>query len=420
MIKRLVLLFLISLCFSVYAQNTEKIFIYMDKKQTNHLRAYGVVYYALSRGVKGRWLLNYRSGSFILPSLSFIKKRLALMNVSYSLIDSEDISSINNIIEKNNMFSVELNKAPKIAVYSPPNKGPWDDAVTMVLTYSKIPYTVIYDKQILTGELSDYDWLHLHHEDFTGQFGKFYSAYKHAAWYIKRVLAFRKAAKQAGFNTVAGHKRAVAQTIQNYVKKGGFLFAMCSATDTIDIALASHGLDIIAPEIDGTPVTQGFQKKLDYSATFAFKDFKIIVHPNIYEFSDIDVDIRKEGIAFVPDTFTLFDFSAKIDVIPTILNQNHVNTVKGFLGQTTAFYRDKIKDTITILGKTKNTTRVKYIHGPFGKGQFTFYAGHDPECYRHLVGMEPTNLDLYPNSPGYRLILNNILFPSARKKKLRT
>jgi hypothetical protein len=342
------------------------------------------------------------------------------MNVSYSEIGPEEESRINNVIEKNNMYSVELNKAPKIAVYSPPNKGPWDDAVTLVLTYAKIPYTVLWDKEVLQGELDQYDWLHLHHEDFTGQHGKFYSAYRHASWYIKRVTRFRKVAKQAGFKSVAEHKRAVAQKIQMYVKKGGFLFAMCSATDTIDIALSSDGLDIIAPEIDGTPVTPAVQKKLDYNATFAFKNFKLVIDPNIYEFSDIDIDIRKEGLAFMPDTFTLFNFSAKIDIIPTILNQNHVNTIKGFLGQTTAFYKDKIKDKITILASTKNTNRVKYIHGAFGKGQFTFYGGHDPECYRHLVGMEPTNLEMHPNSPGYRLILNNILFPSAKKKKLRT
>jgi len=392
----------------------------MDNQQTNHLRAYGVVYYTLSSGVTAKWLLNYRGGSFLLPSMDFIKTRLSLNNVSYLEIDSEEEFRINGIISRENMTAVDLNKAPRVAVYTPPNQNPWDDAVTLALEYAKIPFTKIWDKEVLRGDLKNFDWLHLHHEDFTGQHGKFYTPYRFAPWYIQRVALFDKLAREAGFSTVADHKRAVSQRIQLYTKNGGFLFAMCAACDTIDIALASHGLNIVPPEIGGVPVTPDAQSKLDFNATFVFQNFKLVLDPNIYEFSDIDIDVMKEGLLFNPDYFELFNFSAKIDVIPTILNQNHTTTIKGFLGQTTAFYKDKIKDKITILGITPNTNRVKYLHGAYGKGQFTFYGGHDPECYRHLVGSQPTNLDMYPNSPGYRLILNNILFPSARKKKQKT
>lgn len=420
MLKRVAVLLFLLLTTAIFTAGGTHILVYMDNTQTNHLRAYGAVYYALSRGMKGKWLLNYRGGSFLLPSVGLVKNKLTLLNVSFSEIDEEDLARINKKIETGNMHSVDIEKAPKIAVYSPPQRGPWDDAVTLVLTYAQIPYTLLWDKEVLRGDLTQYDWLHLHHEDFTGQYGKFYAAFRHVPWYIQQVNAFTKSANEAGFRSVSEHKRAVAQKIQSFVKDGGFLFAMCSATDTIDIALASHGLDIVPAEIDGTPISPNAQERLDFNATFAFTNFKLIFDPNIYEFSDIDVDIHNEGIAFMPDSFSLFEFSAKIDTIPTILNQNHVNTVKGFLGQTTAFNKDKIKDKVTILGMTPGTKRVKYLNGFYGKGQFTFYGGHDPECYRHLVGAEPTNLAMFPNSPGYRLILNNILFPSARKKRLKT
>ncbi len=399
---------------------SNKIYIPMDDTQSDHLRAYGVVYWALERGFQGEWLLNYHGGSFLLDTSKDITDYADLMGVSYSLIDDNTIISIYRTIEENNMNRIPLNKAPKIAVYAPSYAEPWDDAVRLVLEYAKIPYTRLWDKEVLLGELSKYDWLHLHHEDFTGQYGKFYASFRNTEWYKKQVAQAIKLARTLGFKTVQEEKCAIAKMIQQYVAAGGFLFAMCAATDTIDIALAADGIDIIPKEIDGTPITPNAQEKLDFTKTFAFTDFKLIFNPYVYEFSDIDVDVIKEGMYYKQGTFTLFDFSAKEDPIPTMLVQNHKNVIKDFLGQTTAFHRWVIKDSITIMGETPDTDRVKYIHGNFGKGTFTFYGGHDPEDYKHLVGDPPTDLSLHKNSPGYRLILNNVLFPAAKKRHRKT
>jgi len=392
----------------------------MDTTQKNHLRTYGLTFKALEYGLKVRWLLNYRGGSFLIPDIPTIRRTALIYGVSTIQISSAGYNQIKQKILAGNMNDLLLEKAPKLAVYAPKANEPWDDAVTLVLKYAKIKYTQIYDPEILAGRLKDFDWLHIHHEDFTGQYGKFYAFFGRKLWYLKKVRRFKKAAKKAGFSSVAAHKLAVVKTLKKYVMDGGFLFAMCSATETMDIALAAEGLDIVHPKIDGTPLTPGCEKKLNFRRTFAFQKFKINTSPYIYSHSNIDIDTRKTGLAFKPDSFDLFQFSAKIDPVPTMLVQNHVNTIKGYLGQTTAYRKPTIKANMTILGYTPGTERVKYIHGTVGKGAFSFLAGHDPEDYRHLVGDPPTNLDLYPQSPGYRLILNNVLFPVAEKKERKT
>ena len=399
---------------------SQSLLIPMDDTQSDHLRAYGITYWVLQQGLKAEWLLNYRGGSFIIPDAPAIREYATLLGVDYIHLSSSEQTSIYNIIENNNMNRVYLDKPPKIAVYVPPTNDPWDDAVTMVLNYAKIPYDKLWDKEVLKGELAKYDWLHLHHEDFTGQYGKFYAAYRNADWYKMRVAKFRQMAFDLGFDSVHAEKGAVAKMIQAYVSQGGFLFAMCAAVDTIDIALAAEGLDIVPPEIDGTPITPNAQDKLDFTKTFAFQNFKLIFDPYKYEFSNIDIDPVAEGIANKNVPFQLFQFSAKEDPIPTMLNQDHTYIIPDFLGQTTAFHKYLIKPNITILGETPGTTRVKYIHGDFGKGTFTFLGGHDPADYKHYVGDPPTDLSLHKNSPGYRLILNNILFPAARKQKRKT
>ncbi len=397
-----------------------KILIYMDINQTDHLRAYGLTYWCLERGMKAEWLLNYHNGSFVVPDIPAVRERAAVLGVSYTAVDESAMQSIYGEIAQQNMERIYLDTAPKIAVYVPPTHDPWDDAVTMVLEYAQISYDKLYDEEILLGKLTDYDWLHLHHEDFTGQYGKFYASFHNADWYQKRVTKFQQDALKLGYKTVREEKLAVAQAITAYVNDGGFLFAMCSACDSFDIALAAAGLDIIPAAIDGTPITPDAQQKINYSKCLAFENFNLIFDPMIYEFSDIDIDVRKEGLYYNPDTFTLFEFSAKYDPIPAMLTQNHEYTIKGFLGQTTAFQKHTIKENVTILGETSGSDRVKYIHGDLGKGTWTFYAGHDPEDYMHLVGDPPTDLSLHKNSPGYRLILNNILFPAARKKEQKT
>lgn len=406
-----------SLSINLYA---DKILVYMNDTQTDHLKAYGLIYWAISQGYKSEWLLNYEYGSFLLDYSEEIKDKANLMGVSFHVIDDIILTSILQVIEENNMNRIFLNKAPKIAIYAPPFVDPWDDAVRLALEYAQIPYTRLWDKEVLLGDLEKYDWLHLHHEDFTGQYGKFYASFRNAEWYKKKVAKFRRLARELGFKSVSESKRAVAKMIQDYVAKGGFLFAMCSATDTIDIALASDGLDIVPKEIDGTGITPDTQGKLDYNKTFAFADFKLVFDPYKYEFSDIDLDIMKERLYYQPDTFSLFDFSAKIDPVPCMLVQSHKNAIKGFLGQTTGYYKKVIKESITILAETPGTDRVKYIHGEFNKGTFTFLGGHDPEDYRHLVGDPATDLSLHKNSAGFRLILNNVLYPAAKKKPQKT
>ncbi|MDI6794501.1 MAG: asparagine synthetase B [bacterium] len=398
-----------------------KILIPMDEVQTDHLRAYGLAYWCLDKaGLNVEWLLNFRGGSFMVDETPRIIERAIVLGVSYQTIDFSAANRIYSRIEEENMEVILLEKAPKIAVYTPPGKEPWDDAVTLALNYAEIPYDTLWDKEVLRGELVKYDWLHLHHEDFTGQYGKFYAAYRHAAWYQQGMLESEHSAREAGYNSVPEYKAAVARAIRDYVYDGGFLFAMCSATDTIDIALAAEGIDIVPPEFDHDPVDLGAQQKLDFSKTFAFTDFTLEMNPMVYEHSDIDISDYDKAMGAVYDAFTLFEFSAKYDPIPTMLTQNHTFLVKGFMGQTTFFNRPTIKPEVTILGDIQKTAKVKYIHGSKGKGTFTFLAGHDPEDYKHAVGDPPTRLDLHKNSPGYRLILNNILFPAAKPKKQKT
>lgn len=389
--------------------------------QTDHLKAYGVSYWVLQKGIKVKWLLNYRGGSFLMPNDADIKKELTIRGVSFEEASQAEVQSILDLVASpsQNMQEVLLEKAPKIAVYTPTGKLPWDDAVTMVLTYAEIPYEKVYDKEVLNDELLLYDWLHLHHEDFTGQYGKFYRSFKTAPWYIKEKQDAEALAASLGYDKVSEAKRDVALKIRDYVIGGGFMFAMCSATDSFDIALAAEGVDICEPMFDGDGSDPGYQSLIDYSKTFAFTDFTLERSPNVYEFSSIDMTAKRK-VDRELDYFSLMDFSAKWDPIPTMLCQNHTSLVKGFMGQTTSYEREEVKKNVLVLGENKSNKEAKYIHGIRGKGFFTFYGGHDPEDYQHRVGDPPTELSLHPNSPGYRLILNNILFPAARKKKQKT
>ncbi|MGY0408262.1 MAG: asparagine synthetase B [Polaribacter sp.] len=389
--------------------------------QKNHLKAYGIVYFALEAGLKAKWLLNYDGGAFLIENNKIIENECKIRGVSYQIISDAKSQLILQKIASpsSNQDAVILEKAPKIAVYSPKNKMPWDDAVTMVLTYAEIPFDVIYDTEVLNDKLLLYDWLHLHHEDFTGQYGRFYGAFRTAPWYIEEKQRAEKLASKLGFSKVSQEKLAVAKKIRDYVVGGGFMFAMCSATDSFDIALSAEGVDIAETMFDGDPSEPDYQSKINYNKTFAFKDFKLIKNPNTYEFSTIDMT-RKRKIPKTSDYFTLLEFSAKWDPVPTMLTQNHTVLVKGFMGQTTSFDRNTIKSNVIVLGENKVNREARYIHGTKGKGMFTFYGGHDPEDYAHRVGDPKTELDLHPTSPGYRLILNNVLFPAAKKKKHKT
>lgn len=393
----------------------------MDDVQENHLKAYGITYWVLQNQIEAQWLLNYRGGSFMMEYHKEIETECLIRGVTYEVIADVQSQKILSEIARDevNMDALKLQKAPKMAVYSPKDKLPWDDAVTMVLTYAEIPYDIIYDAEVVQGKLSNYDWLHLHHEDFTGQYGKFYAAYRHMAWYQSQVRNAEESAMSLGFNKVSQLKLFVAQSIRNYVMNGGFLFAMCSATDSYDIALSASHVDICETMFDGDPADKNIHDKLDYTQTFAFEDFTISQNPYEYEYSDIDVTNTRK-VDEKEDFFTLFDFSAKWDPVPTMLCQNHTAIIKGFMGQTTAYNKKLIKPDVLIMGEYKSAGEARYIHGEFGKGTWTFYGGHDPEDYRHFVGDKPTELDMHPNSPGYRLILNNVLFPAAKKKKLKT
>ena len=416
--KILTLVIVFSLSISV---NASYIFIPMDKNQQNHLKAYGIAYYAIERNIKVDWLLNYQGGSFLIKQNRDIEKECKLRNVSYNIIaDIQSTIILQSISSPEvNQDIVRLERAPKIAIYSPKNKQPWDDAVTMALSYAEIPYEVVYDTEVLNNLLPIYDWLHLHHEDFTGQYGKFYSSFKNATWYKENKKESEKLAKELGYNKVSKSKLAVAKKIKEFVYSGGFLFAMCSATDSYDIALASENIDICGPMFDGDKLDDNIQENLDFSKTFAFKDFTLEKNPNRYEFSSIDATQTRKLNPKI-DFFTLFDFSAKWDPVPTMLCQNHSQVIAGFMGQTTAFKNEYIKSDVLIMGETKSKNEARYIHGKIGNGTWTFYGGHDPEDYQHKVGDPKTDLSLHPNSPGYRLILNNILFPAAKKKKLKT
>ncbi len=405
----------------VFQAKCIQILIPMDDAQNDHLKSYGIAYWVLEKDIEVKWLLNYRGGSFLMQHYPDIENECIIRGVSYETITDAQANAILNEIAQPDMNqdAVSMNKAPKIAVYSPPNKQPWDDAVTLVLTYAEINYDIIYDEEIINGKLSEYDWLHLHHEDFTGQFGKFWRTYQHYPWYQQDVKINTELAQKLGFLKVSEMKSYVTREIQKYVMNGGFLFAMCAATDTYDISLASVGVDICESMFDGDPADKEANEKLNFSNTFAFENFKLQMNPYVYEFSDID-DTETRKVVRENDYFTLFEFSAKWDPIPTMLCQNHKNMIKGFMGQTTAYRKDVIKPNVLILGENKPANEARYIHGEIGKGFWTFYGGHDPEDYRHLIGDPPTDLHLHPNSPGYRLILNNVLFPAAKKKKRKT
>ncbi|MGB4399493.1 MAG: asparagine synthetase B [Daejeonella sp.] len=399
------------------------ILIPMDEEQKNHLKAYGITFWTLKNGLEADWLLNYRGGSFLIKYSQQLESECKIRGVSYEVLPDARVNGILNEISDPsvNMEMVKLEKAPKIAVYSPKNKLPWDDAVTMVLTYAEIPYDILYDDEVLKGNLPKYDWLHLHHEDFTGQYNRFWGNYKNASWYIEDVKIQEETAKRNGFKKVSSMKLAVAQTIREFCAGGGFMFAMCSGPETFDVALAANGTDIVERVFDGDGSDPQAQAKLDFNQTFAFHNFKLDLNPSNNEFSTIDARPDASSSAtFESDFFTLFDFSAKWDIVPAMLTQSHDKVIKGFMGQTTSFKRSFIKPHVLVMGETKTMDEAKYIHGEFGKGQWTFYGGHDPEDYRHLVGDPPTDLSLHPNSPGYRLILNNVLFPAAKKKKQKT
>ncbi len=420
--KRMLFLILMLVSTTVFAQN--KLFIYMDLKQTNDLRAYGIAYYALEHGTEVDWLLNYRGGSFMMDYSRVLATECRIRGVAFDELSAAQAAEIYATVQNidNNMDVVRLEKAPKIAVYIPPNYHPWDDAVTLALNYAEIPYTQVWDTQVLEGKLPKYDWLHLHHEDFTGQYGKFYGAYANAPWYIQEVAMDEKEAHRMGFRKVSDEKKAVAQAIKNYVGQGGFLFAMCSATETLDIALAAQHVDICDAVFDGDPPDPHAQEKLDFANCLAFQNFKIIENPYVYGFSNIN-DPPNDSVQFrdpATDYFTLFQFSAKYDPVPTMLTQDQVNVIHNFMGQTTSFRRSLIKPEVVIMGQKEGTQEVKYIHGDFGKGTWTFLGGHDPAAYEHLVGDPPTDLSLHKNSPGYRLILNNVLFPAAKRKPQKT
>jgi len=397
------------------------VLIPMDNAQKNHLKAYGIAYWYLSKDEEVSWLLNYRGGSFLCRDSKALENECSIRGVTFEVISDVQTAGILQEIASPevNMDEIKMYKAPKIAVYAPKNYLPWDDAVTLVLTYAEIPYDKIYDEEVIQGVLPTYDWLHLHHEDFTGQYGKFWSAYRNAAWYQEDVRIAEETAQKLGFMKVSQLKLAVAKKIRDYVAGGGFLFAMCSAPDSYDVALAADGVDICDVMFDGDPIEPDAQKKLNYDNCFAFTNFKVSTNPYEYEISSIDATYSRR-VSEKDDMFSLFEFSAKWDPVPTMLTQNHERIIKGFMGQSTAFLKDQIKSSVIILGENKSLNEARYIHGEYGKGTWSFYGGHDPEDYQHLVGDPPTDLSLYPNSPGYRLILNNVLFPAAKKKKQKT
>ncbi len=400
----------------------QKLLIPMDATQRDHLKAYGVTFWVLKRDVNVDWLLNYRGGSFLMDARPEIQRECQVRGVTTEPVDASQLGQIYATIESSNMDVVLLEKAPRIAVYTPPNKQPWDDAVTLALTYAEVPYATVYDEDVLSGGLSRYDWLHLHHEDFTGQHGKFWRSYSNAPWYRQQVQEYNALAQWLNFPNVPALKKTVALVIKEYVVRGGFLFAMCSATDSWDIALAARDVDIAGIPFDGTPPDPDASARLDYSKGLAFENYQVYTDPMIYEYSSIDIPPSHQPLtrSAESDYFTLFEFAAKYDPVPTMLTQNHVGVIKGFMGQTTNFRRSTLKKSVVILGEREGTEEVRYIHDNLGKGTITFLGGHDPEDYQHFVGDPPTNLALHPNSPGYRLILNNVLFPAARKKERKT
>ncbi|MGB3779573.1 MAG: asparagine synthetase B [Tunicatimonas sp.] len=410
------------LLYGMISSRASHLLMPMDQAQSNHLKAYGIAYWVLQQQETVDWLLNYRGGTFVCEYSQKLENECVIRGVKYEVISDAQYNQVVSTIASpsSNMDLMKLEKHPKIAVYSPKNKQPWDDAVTLALTYAEIPYEVVFDDEVLYDKLPEYDWLHVHHEDFTGQYGKFYRVYRNAPWYISQQRSFEETARKHGYAKVSELKLAVVNKIRDFVSGGGFMFAMCAATDTYDIALAAAGVDIVESMFDGDRADPNAQSKLKFENTFAFQNFQLIRNPYEYEFSTIDVDPQTRGLTQENDYFNLFEFSAKWDPIPTMLVQNHERIVKGFMGQTTAFRKEYIRPDVLVLGENKTVGEAKYLHGEFGKGFWTFYGGHDPEDYQHRVGEAPTDLNLHPNSPGYRLILNNILFPAAKKKKQKT
>jgi len=415
-------LLIVSLIFCCRLAQANSILIPMDETQTDHLKAYGIAYWILRNEIEVDWLLNYRGGSFMVKQHPAIQNELVVRGVRFEVISPAQANQILTEIASPamNYDVMKLEKYPRIAVYSPKSNQPWDDAVTLVLTYAEIPYDVVFDDEIMAGALPKYDWLHLHHEDFTGQFGKFYAQFSNMPWYVEQVREAEELARKHGFHKVSQLKLAVARRIKEFVTGGGFLFAMCSATDTYDIALAAEGVDICERMFDGDAADPRAQEKLNYNNTLAFTDFRLERNPYEYEFSDIDNAPNERGLRQDNDYFSIFEFSAKWDPIPTMLTQNHTRVIAGFFGQTTGFKKHLIKPDVVVMGENKEIREAKYIHGVLGKGFWTFYGGHDPEDYQHQVNEEPTDLHQHPNSPGYRLILNNVLFPAAKKKKQKT
>lgn len=403
----------------VYSQH---VLIPMDVNQSNHLKAYGLIYNQIKNGGEAQWLLNYRGGSFLAPQNDNLVRNARIKGITIESISTAEANRILEQIEGNdvNMAAIPLEKVPRIAVYTPDHALPWDDAVTLALGYAEVEYTNIYNNEVLAGDLSEFDWLHLHHEDFTGQYGKFWASFRNTPWYQRQVRDLEEMARNNGFNKVSDMNKQVVSNIRDFIANGGFLFAMCSGTDTFDIALAADGVDIVPTPFDGDPMDPDAQNKLNFDKTLAFENFIIVSDPIEYRHANIDILVRLDELDQSMDFFTLFDFSAKWDPVPTMLTQNHVSSVRGFYGQTTAYRKDKIKNSVVVLGESPGRDEVKYLHGNYGQGTFTFYGGHDPEDYTHRVGDPPTDLNLHPNSPGYRLILNNVLFPAAQKKKQRT
>ena len=412
---------LLALSFLPMLSNAASILIPMDEVQKDHLKSYGIAFWVLKSEKEVDWLLNYRGGSFLMGYSKTIEDECKVRGVSYEVVPDVKVSAIISEVgdPSANMDIVKLMKVPRMAVYSPKTKMPWDDAVTLVLKYAEIPFDVVYDEEVIAGDLPRYDWLHMHHEDFTGQYSKFYANFYNEAWYKNDQRTQEAMAKKLGFKKVSKMKLAVAQKIREFTAGGGFLFAMCSGTETFDIALAAANSDICESMFDGDSADPDADSKLDYSQTFAFQNFSLDMNPLSHTFSNIDAGQVRQ-VEQVKDFFTLFDFSAKWDVVPSMLTQSHDKVIKGFRGLTTAYNTSKIKPGVVIMGEMKTQNEARYIHGDYGKGQWTFYGGHDPEDYQHAVSDPPTDLKLHPNSPGYRLILNNVLFPSAHKKKQKT
>jgi hypothetical protein len=410
-----------ALLLSAVPAGAQRLLIPMDDAQADHLKSYGVTFAALKAGQAAEWLLNYRGGSFLVPDTPELRRRAGLDGVTIEPVSGAQLAAIRSEMAGANMEPVPLEKAPRIAVYSPPEATPWDDAVTLALRYAGIEYTAIYDTEVETGDLTRFDWLHLHHEDFTGQLSKFHLSYRDAPWYVDQMQKNLETARRLGYQHIPGLKKGVADKLRGFVERGGFLFAMCGATETLELAMAGQGVDLAHAFADGTPIDPDVDARLDWKRSFAFRN--ALVEPSAYvsAMSNIDghqvnVPARRQQLG----SFTLFNFSAKFDPVPAMLVQGHRGVIRDFYGTTTSFSRDVLKPGVTVLASEDGAPWVKYIHGEYGKGLWTYYGGHDPEDPQHAIGSPPTDLSLHRNSPGYRLILNNVLFPAAKKKPLKT